>query len=104
MKTSTRTTRPLWQWTATEVAEATRSGEISCREVAGAVVARMRDVNPRINAITLDLGDEALATAAGLDARRAAGDEAGPLFGVPVTIKDNVDVQGQRTPNGIAGL
>ena len=64
----------------------------------------MRDVNPRINAITLDLGDEALATAAGLDARRAAGDEAGPLFGVPVTIKDNVDVQGQRTPNGIAGL
>jgi amidase len=94
----------LWQWSATEVAAATRSGAVSCREVAAAAVARSRAVNPRLNAVTLDLGDAALAAAERLDARRLAGDPAGPLFGVPITIKDNVEVRGQRTPNGVAGL
>jgi amidase len=99
-----QTDRPLWQWTAEEVARATRSGGVSCREVAAAVVERMRQENPRLNAITLDLGDQALAAAERLDARRAARETPGPLFGVPVTIKDNVDVRGQRTPNGVAEL
>jgi amidase len=96
--------RPPWQWTATEVAEATRSGRVSCREVAVSVVGRLRAVNPRLNAITLDLGDAAVAAAERLDTRLAHGDAPGPLFGVPVTIKDNVEVRGQRTPNGVAGL
>jgi amidase len=98
------TDRPLWQWTATEIAAATRAGDVSCREVAEAAVGRLHEVNPRLNAITLNLGDEALAAADRLDARRRAGDDTGPLFGVPVTIKDNVEVRGQRTPNGVAGL
>ena len=96
--------RPPWQWTATEVAEATRSGHVSCREIAVSVVGRMRAVNPRLNAVTLDLGDAAIAAAERLDDRFAQGDPPGPLFGVPVTIKDNVEVRGQRTPNGVAGL
>ena len=96
--------RPLWQWTATEVAAATRVGAVSCREVAASAVARLREVNPRLNAVTLDLGDTALAAAERLDDRRLAGDSIGPLFGVPITIKDNVEVRGQRTPNGVAGL
>jgi len=97
-------TPPLWQWTATEVAAATRSGAVSCREVAVSAVARLRELNPRLNAVTLDLGDTALAAAERLDARRLAGEATGPLFGVPITIKDNVEVRGQRTPNGVAGL
>ena len=64
----------------------------------------MRTVNPRLNAVTLDLGDTALAAADALDTRRLRGEPAGPLFGVPITIKDNVEVRGQRTPNGVAGL
>jgi len=96
--------RPLWQWTAAEVAAATRSGVVSCREVAASAIERMRTVNPRLNAVTLDLGDAALAAADALDARRRYGDAPGPLFGVPITIKDNVEVRGQRTPNGVAGL
>jgi len=96
--------RPLWQWSATEIVAATSSGALSCREVTAAVVERMHAVNPRLNAITLDLGESALAHAADLDRRRTAGEVPGPLFGVPVTIKDNVDVKGQRTPNGVPGL
>ena len=98
------TGRPLWQWKAIEIAAATRSGDVSCREVAASAVERMRTVNPRLNAVTLDLGDTAFAAADTLDARRLRGEPCGPLFGVPITIKDNVEVRGQRTPNGVAGL
>ena len=52
----------------------------------------------------LDRGADAVACAAALDDARAHGAEPGPLHGVPVTIKDNVDVRGQRTPNGLPGL
>lgn len=96
--------RPLWQWTATDVAAATRAGDVSCRDVAVSVVERLREVNPRLNAVTLDLGGAAIAAAERLDSRRVRGDTPGPLFGVPITIKDNVEVRGQRTPNGVAGL
>jgi len=95
---------PIWQWSATGIVAATRNGEVSCREVVESVVARMREVNPRLNAVTLDLGDSAIEAATALDGRRARGEAPGPLFGVPVTIKDNVDVCGQRTPNGVRGL
>ena len=36
------TGRPLWQWSATEIVSATRSGAVSCREVAASAVERMR--------------------------------------------------------------
>lgn len=94
---------PLWQWPATDIVRATRNGEISCHDVTASVVERLRAVNPALNAITLDQGDEALDCARRLDQARAGGATPGPLFGVPVTIKDNVDVRGQRTPNGVAG-
>lgn len=96
--------RPLWQWNASEIASATRGGKLTCAAVIASVVERMRAVNGELNAVTLDLGDAALEAAEALDARRKAGDTPGPLFGVPVTIKDNVDVRGQRTPNGVTGL
>ncbi len=96
----------LWQWDAHQVAAATRSGEVSCTEVTRSVLDRIAEVNPRLNAITLDLAESALARAEDLDTAHATGrlDELGPLHGVPVTIKDNVDVAGQRTPNGLPGL
>src|SRR4029453_19656982 len=80
------------------------AGLVSCREVAASAVDRLREVNPRLNAVTLDLGEAAIAAAERLDSRRVHGDTPGPLFGVPITIKDNVEVRGQRTPNGVAGL
>jgi amidase len=96
--------RPLWQWGATEVVAATSSGQVSCAEVTHAVVERIRTANPSVNAITLDLSDESIAEARALDEQYAQGAPLGPLHGVPVTIKDNVDVRGQRTPNGLPGL
>lgn len=97
-------TGELWAWTATEVVAATTSGEVSAREVTEAVLSRIDALNPRLNAITLELHDDARRRAGELDDRYARGEPCGALHGVAVTIKDNIDVQGQRTPNGLAAL
>jgi len=96
--------RPLWRWSATEVVAATTSGRVNCREVAEAVLGRIETLNGRVNAVTLRLDDQARAAARRLDDAFARGERPGPLHGVPVTIKDNVDVAGQRTPNGLPAL
>jgi amidase len=66
-----------------------------------AVVERIRAVNPKLNAIVVDLTDQALAEAAAADRALKNLAEPGPLFGVPVTIKVNIDVEGQATTNGL---
>lgn len=92
---------PIWQWSAVETAAAIRSGVVSCLEVTEAHVARMRAVNPRLNAVVVDLSGEALKAAKAADRARARGDELGLLHGVPITIKENVDYEGRPNPNGV---
>ncbi len=105
MTTGTRSdAKPLWQWDALEVVAATTSGEVSCAEVARSVADRIAAANPAVNAVTLAMGDSAVAAARALDDGFARGEPPGALHGVPVTIKDNIDVAGQRTPNGLPGL
>ena len=91
----------LWRWDATTIAEAIRAKRISAREAVSACVTRMRAVNPALNAVTVDLGDQALAAADRADAALARGDVPGALHGVPVTIKENVDQAGCATTNGV---
>ncbi|MBU2531228.1 MAG: amidase, partial [Alphaproteobacteria bacterium] len=95
---------PLWQWSACDLAAAIRAREVGCVEVMTAVVARVRETNGRINAIVEDLTADAMQTAAAHDRALAAGDAVGPLHGVPVTIKVNVDQRGQSTNNGVAAF
>ncbi|WP_312011057.1 MULTISPECIES: amidase family protein [unclassified Bradyrhizobium] len=92
---------PVWQWSALETAAAIRSGAISSVEVTEAHVARMRAVNPKLNAVVVDLSDEALKAARAADQARAKGGELGLLHGVPITIKENVDYEGRPNPNGV---
>ena len=92
---------PVWQWSALETAAAIRSGAISSVEVTEAHVARMRAVNPKLNAVVVDLSDEALKAAKAADQARAKGRELGLLHGVPITIKENVDYEGRPNPNGV---
>jgi amidase len=61
----------------------------------------MQAVNPSINAVVQNLAEEALAAAAAIDKRVAAGKPAGVLAGVPVTVKVNIDQQGCANTNGI---
>ena len=94
----------IWRMSAVETARATRSGRLTCTDVVEAHCERLRAVNPGLNAVTVDLGESALDTARALDAAFRAGVASGPLHGVPVTIKENVDVAGQANPNGVPGL
>ncbi|MCP5367405.1 MAG: amidase family protein [Hyphomicrobiales bacterium] len=91
----------LWRWSACDLAAAIAKREVSCAEAVGAVVDRVRATNGEINAIVDDLTDEALEQAAAQDRALAAGGPLGPLHGVPVTVKINVDYKGRATTNGV---
>jgi amidase len=92
----------VWQWSAAETAAAIRVGAISAVETVEAHLERMRAVNPGLNAVVVDLSEEALAAAHAADGQRAKGGELGLLHGVPITIKENVDYEGRPNPNGVA--
>lgn len=93
----------LWQLGALELAATIRAGEASSREIMEAHLARIEAVNPALNAV-VRLLDGALEQADEADAAVAAGRDLGPLHGVPCTIKDNIDVAGDPTTQGVAAL
>ncbi len=97
-------TDELWKWDAVALAEGIRTRAISSREAVNACVGRMRAVNPQLNAVTCDLSGQAVAAADRADAAVANGVALGPLHGVPVTIKENVDQEGCATVNGVAAF
>ena len=85
---------------AVEQAALVRARKLSAGELLAAHLAQIGRLNPRVNAIcTLD-ADGATAAAARLDAELAAGAEPGPLAGLPVVVKDLVDVAGLPTTRG----
>jgi len=95
---------PIWRWSASRIATGIRGRQISAREALDACVARMHEVNPKLNAVTVDLSDAARVAADEADRAVARGDALGALHGVPVTIKENVDQAGCATTNGVVGF
>lgn len=91
----------LWGLGASELAAAIGERRASSREAVQAYLDRIEAINPRVNAVVRVLADEALQAADEADRRLAAGDAVGPLHGVPLTIKENVDVAGLPTTNGV---
>jgi amidase len=96
--------RALWQWNADEVATAIRTRRISSREAVQAVLQRLDAVNPAVNAVTVLLADQALAAADRADGAVKRGEVLGPLHGVPVTVKENIDQADQATANGVVAF
>lgn len=91
----------LWELTATEIARRVRAQEVSAADVALSTLGRIDGTNHDINAIVQLFADETLRAARAVDARIAAGEDPGPMAGVPVTIKVNVDQKGHATTNGL---
>jgi len=94
----------LWRWSAAKLANAVRDKTVSSREVVQAHLERIDAVNGAVNAITVVLAEEALAAADAADASIASRDAVGPLHGVPITVKENIDVIGSATTQGIVSL
>ena len=91
----------LWRLSALELAGLIRSKKVSAREAAIAALARLDAVNPSINAVVDHRPEQVLAQAAAVDGKLARGQDCGPLAGVPVTIKVNIDQEGFATTNGL---
>lgn len=92
---------------AGELAEAIARGEVSAAEAVEAHVARIEAVNPAINAVVLKTYDQARAEARVADeqrARRGGGASLGPLHGVPITIKESLDLAGTPSTFGVGRL
>ncbi|HEY6820713.1 MAG TPA: amidase family protein, partial [Burkholderiales bacterium] len=94
----------LWRWDAVALAQAIRERRISSREAVESALARVAEVNPRINAIVDLMADEALAAATRADGAVKKGEAIGALHGVPVTLKINVDFAGRATTNGVVAF
>ena len=94
----------LWKASACALAGLIGKGEISAFEVVEANVERMHERNPAMNAVVNDLSETALEDARRLDEEFAKSGPVGPLHGVPITIKENIDQTGHPTPNGVAAF
>lgn len=88
-----------WRWGARETAAAVASRQISARDVVASSLQRLHAVNPQLNAVITADDAWSLAQADAVDARLGQG-ESLPLAGVPVTVKDNLWVQGRRATQG----
>ncbi len=75
------------------------AGEISSRELVELYLQRIARHDPRLKAFRVVLGERALLEADQADARRGAGGER-PLLGVPIAVKDDIDVAGETTCYG----
>jgi amidase len=91
----------LWRLSAAEMASLIRSRKVSAKEAATAALARLDAVNPKINAVVDHKPAEVLAQASAIDAAIGRGEDVGPLAGVPVTVKVNIDQEGFATTNGL---
>jgi amidase len=95
---------PVWQWSAVDTAAAIRNGDVSSEVVVQAHLEHMHAVNPALNAVVVDLSEQATAAARAADRAKAGGTALGKLHGVPVTIKINIDVGGQANSNGVVAF
>ncbi len=86
----------------TEMAAHVQTGEASSRELVETALDRANHSQDTLNAFRVIRAEEALAEAEEADRRVAAG-EGAPLLGVPVAIKDDVDLTGYTSPFGCGG-
>ena len=85
---------------AADLAAAMRAGDVTSVQATQACLDRIAAVDERVHAFLHVDGEAALAVAADVDARRAAGAELGPLAGVPLALKDVLAMRGVPTTCG----
>jgi hypothetical protein len=91
------TSAGLTSLTLKQASERIRAKTVSPRELTQACLDRIQTYNPKIGAWITVMRDKALAQAKTLEDEQAAGHIRGPLHGIPIGIKDSIDVTGART-------
>src|SRR3954468_571379 len=87
---------------ARELAQRIGDGELTAVEVIRAHVARITAVNPALNAVCVPRFEAALTEARAADEKRARGEPLGPLHGVPISVKECLDLAGTPSTFGMA--
>jgi amidase len=85
---------------ATELAKRISDREISCEETLNLYLSRIDQYNGELNAIVVDIREQALEEARAADKKLATGAAVGPLHGVPMTVKESYNVAGTPTTWG----
>lgn len=88
---------------AARQAEMVRAGEVSPTELVGLHLKRIERLDPQLNSFRVVLAERAMLEAEQAEARIKGGDER-PLLGVPIALKDSVDLAGELTTNGTDGF
>lgn len=83
--------------TLKEASELVRRKAVSPVELTTACLKRIEAYNPALNAFITVTRDQALETARAMEAEQRRGKWRGPLHGMPIAIKDNIDTAGVRT-------
>ena len=81
-------------------ADALAAGELTSEELVETLLARIERLEPRLNAFIDVYADEARAAAGAADLARRAGQAAGRFHGVPIALKDIIDLEGRVTTGG----
>src|SRR5262245_6818355 len=79
---------PLHYRSMDELGRLLRARELSCRELIAAQLARIEAIESRVNAFIMLMAEEALREAETLDRELVAGQDRGPLHGMPIGVKD----------------
>lgn len=90
----------LYALSASEMRRQLDAGAVTALELVDACIARIEAVDPKVNAIPVRRFDEARREARAADAARAKG-EGGPLCGLPITVKENLDLTGFDSTMGL---
>lgn len=91
----------LWERSAVDLARSIADGEVSSTEVVDAHIGRIERVDGQVNALVVKRYDAARAEARAVDASRARGEPLGALAGVPMTVKECLDVTGLPSTFGL---
>ncbi len=87
----------LYKTSACEIAQDVRDGKITAVEVVSYFADRIKAFDNKIGAILLNLDDKALEKAKQIDEKRSKGERLGKLAGVPIILKDNIQIKGEKT-------
>ncbi len=89
---------------AADIAAAVRGREVTAADVVDAHLDRIARRNPGLGALTVVFAEQAREAASLVDSALAGGEDPGPLAGVPMSVKENIDLTWSATTNGWRGL
>jgi amidase len=94
----------MQEFTILELSDKMRSGELTCYRIVSNYLDLIRVYDPPLRSV-IEINPEAFEIAKNLDAERAAGKTRGPLHGIPILLKENIDTADQmQTTSGSLAL